>query len=62
LPPDVEKTYDNLNDRTSEGMCYPALKAFSVQNHPEAAPGPHDVAYLFEQFVTLMEAKHENNL
>lgn len=62
LPPDVEKTYDNLNDRTSEGMCYPALKAFSVQYHPEAAPGPHDVAYLFEQFVSLMEAKHENNI
>ena len=55
LPGNLEITYDNLNDHTSEGMCSPELKAFSVQYHPEAAPGPHDVNYLFEKFVSLME-------
>ncbi len=55
LPDSLEKTYDNLNDHTSEGMCYPEIKMFSVQYHPEAAPGPHDVNYLFKQFVDFME-------
>jgi len=47
-------THLNLNDGTSEGFFYPDLKAFSVQYHPEAAPGPHDAAYLFDLFVALM--------
>lgn len=54
LPGDIEMTHDNLNDGTLEGMCSPALRAFSVQYHPEAAPGPHDVNYLFEKFVAFM--------
>lgn len=57
LPDELEKTYDNLNDRTSEGMCSGSELAFSVQYHPEAAPGPHDVNYLFKKFVSLMEMK-----
>jgi len=59
LPKDIEMTHDNLNDDTSEGMCYPALRAFSVQYHPEAAPGPHDVNYLFEKFVSFMNMNRE---
>jgi carbamoyl-phosphate synthase small subunit len=59
LPPDLEMTYDNLNDGTSEGMCDTARKAFSVQYHPEAAPGPHDVEYLFEQFISFMKMNRE---
>ena len=55
LPANIEATHINLNDHTSEGMASPALKAFSVQYHPEAAPGPHDATYLFEEFVGLME-------
>jgi carbamoyl-phosphate synthase small subunit len=55
LPANLEMTYDNLNDHTSEGMCYPAFRAFSVQYHPEAAPGPHDVNYLFDQFISFMK-------
>lgn len=55
LPGSVRKTHLNLNDRTSEGIAYPDLKAFSVQYHPEAAPGPHDVAYLFDEFVSVMK-------
>jgi len=61
LPGNLEMTYNNLNDNTSEGMCSPELKAFSVQYHPEAAPGPHDVNYLFEEFVSLMEMKRNNS-
>ena len=50
-----QATHGNLNDGTSEGLFYPALRAFSVQYHPEAAPGPHDSSYLFDQFISLME-------
>jgi carbamoyl-phosphate synthase small subunit len=55
LPANLATTYENLNDHTSEGMISTTLKAFSVQCHPEAAPGPHDVSYLFEEFIGLME-------
>lgn len=51
----VRLTHVNLNDNTLEGMEHPDLQAFSVQYHPEASPGPHDAAYLFERFVRLME-------
>ncbi len=49
-----EASHENLNDGTSEGLSYPELMAFSVQYHPEAAPGPHDAAYLFDRFVAMM--------
>jgi carbamoyl-phosphate synthase small subunit len=49
-----ETILGNLNDGTSEGIFYPALRAFSVQHHPEAAPGPHDAGYLFDEFLRLM--------
>jgi len=49
-----EATHENLNDGTSEGLSYPESMAFSVQYHPEAAPGPHDAAYLFDRFVAMM--------
>ncbi len=49
-----EKTHLNLNDSTLEGLRLPEAKAFSVQYHPEAAPGPHDASYLFGEFVALM--------
>ena len=45
----------NLNDGCVEGLRAANLRAFSVQYHPEAAPGPHDAAYLFDQFVALMQ-------
>jgi len=47
-------THWNLNDGTLEGMRLLDVPAFSVQYHPEAAPGPHDSAYLFDRFVELM--------
>lgn len=48
-------THVNLNDQTVEGLAVPQLKAFSVQYHPEASPGPHDARYLFKRFADLME-------
>ncbi len=45
----------NLNDQTNEGIRCARKRAFSVQYHPEASPGPHDSAYLFAAFIALME-------
>jgi len=50
----VEITHINLNDDTIEGIKIKGKKAFSVQYHPEASPGPHDAQYLFDEFVKLM--------
>lgn len=51
----VQLTHVNLNDMTVEGLRTLELPAFSVQYHPEAAPGPHDARYLFEAFARLMD-------
>ena len=56
LPPEVEVTHINLNDGTVEGMRHRELPIFSVQYHPEAAPGPHDAGYFFGQFARLIES------
>lgn len=50
LPKELEMTHLNLNDQTLEGMQHRDLPVFSVQYHPEAAPGPHDASYLFQKF------------
>jgi carbamoyl-phosphate synthase small subunit len=50
----VEVTHINLNDQTIEGIRIKNKKAFSVQYHPEAAPGPHDSRYLFDDFINLI--------
>ena len=52
---DVEITHINLNDQTLEGFRHKKLPAFSVQYHPESAPGPRDSRYLFENFVNEMK-------
>ncbi|HEY3374326.1 MAG TPA: glutamine-hydrolyzing carbamoyl-phosphate synthase small subunit [Candidatus Aquicultor sp.] len=52
----IEVTHINLNDGTVEGLRCLDIPAFSVQYHPEAAPGPHDARYLFEQFIELMKS------
>jgi carbamoyl-phosphate synthase small subunit len=52
--PDAETTHVNLNDGVIEGFRSLTAPAFSVQYHPEAAPGPHDARYLFARFRDLM--------
>ncbi len=54
--PGIELSHINLNDNTVEGFRYPAQGLLSVQFHPEAAPGPHDAAYLFQEFRNMMGA------
>jgi carbamoyl-phosphate synthase small subunit len=54
----VAVTHVSLNDHSVEGMVCLDQPVFSVQYHPEASPGPHDSAYLFEEFVRLMERHH----
>ncbi|MCZ8353252.1 MAG: glutamine-hydrolyzing carbamoyl-phosphate synthase small subunit [Cyclobacteriaceae bacterium] len=52
---DVQLTHVHLNDNTVMGIRLKSKKAFSVQYHPEASPGPHDSAYLFDDFISLIE-------
>jgi carbamoyl-phosphate synthase small subunit len=56
LPPEVEVTHVNLNDNCVEGMRHRTLPIFSVQYHPEAAPGPHDAEHHFGRFIELMRS------
>ena len=58
LPDTIEITHINLNDHTVAGLQHKTLPIFSVQYHPESAPGPHDSEYLFQRFVELMEKKN----
>ena len=51
---EVEITHINLNDNSNEGMRHKKYPAFSVQYHPEHAPGPHDSLYLFDRFIEMM--------
>ncbi|MCF8129719.1 MAG: glutamine-hydrolyzing carbamoyl-phosphate synthase small subunit [Deltaproteobacteria bacterium] len=57
----VEVSHLNLNDNTLEGLTHKKHPLFSVQYHPEASPGPHDAAYLFDRFIEMME-KASNTL
>ncbi len=57
LPENVEITHINLNDETVAGIKHKTLPVFSVQYHPEAAPGPHDAEHHFKRFVQLMKEK-----
>lgn len=55
LPGNVRATHRSLFDGTNQGIALTDAPAFSFQGHPEAAPGPHDVAGLFDRFVDMME-------
>jgi carbamoyl-phosphate synthase small subunit len=56
LPPGVTITHTSLFDGSNEGIACPEKRAFSVQYHPEASPGPSDSSHLFQRFVTMMGA------
>ena len=51
----LEWTHSSLNDNTVEGFRHASRAIFAVQYHPEASPGPHDAAYLFDCFRTMMD-------
>ena len=56
MPANLRVTHHSLFDGTNQGIARTDVPAFSFQGHPEASPGPHDVAYLFDRFIGLMEA------
>ena len=53
----AEVIHTNLNDQSVEGIRHKKHPAFSIQYHPEAAPGPRDSQYLFKQFIDMIEAE-----
>jgi len=55
----IEVTHVNLNDQSIEGIRVKGKPAFSVQYHPEATPGPHDSRYLFDDFISLINANRD---
>ena len=57
LPANLRATHVSLFDGSLQGLARTDVPAFSFQGHPEASPGPHDVAYLFDRFITLMQDK-----
>ena len=56
LPECLMVTHEEINDKSVEGVRHRDFPAFSVQFHPDAAPGPHDASYLFDEFLELIDA------
>lgn len=57
-PKTAEISFKSMNDGSVEGLTYSKSRAFSVQFHPEASPGPQDTGFLFDRFITMMGGKH----
>lgn len=57
LPANVRVTHRSLFDGSNQGIAFTDAPAFGFQGHPEAAPGPHDAAWLFDDFITAMQAR-----
>lgn len=58
LPAELVMTHQSLFDDSLQGIAHSQKPAFAFQGHPEASPGPHDIGYLFDRFVTLMTSKN----
>lgn len=56
FPEDLMITHEEINDKSVEGVRHRDFPAFSVQFHPDAAPGPHDASYLFDEFLEMIDA------
>ena len=56
MPAHLRVTHVSLFDQSVQGIARTDVPAMGFQGHPEASPGPHDVAYVFDQFVAMMEA------
>jgi carbamoyl-phosphate synthase small subunit len=61
LPANLRTTHVSLFDGTLQGIARTDCPAFSFQGHPEASPGPHDVAYLFDRFIGMMKERQNAN-
>ena len=61
LPDNLTATHRSLFDNSLQGIHRTDKAAFSFQGHPEASPGPHDVDYLFDRFVRMIENKKKPN-
>lgn len=59
LPANLRVTHRSLFDGSNQGIARTDCPAFSFQGHPEASPGPHDVAYLFDRFIDMMKARRD---
>nr|MBL8456151.1 glutamine-hydrolyzing carbamoyl-phosphate synthase small subunit [Zoogloeaceae bacterium] len=57
LPSNLRPTHVSLFDGSLQGLARTDVPAFCFQGHPEASPGPHDVSYLFDRFITMLEAR-----
>jgi len=57
LPPNLRPTHVSLFDGSLQGLARTDRPAFCFQGHPEASPGPHDIGYLFDRFVSMMEER-----
>ena len=53
----AKPAFENVNDKTNEGLEYVGKNIFTVQFHPEACAGPQDTAYLFDRFIDMMKMK-----
>jgi carbamoyl-phosphate synthase small subunit len=62
LPSNLRPTHVSLFDGTLQGLARTDRPAFCFQGHPEASPGPHDIGYLFDRFIALMQEHKEKNL
>ena len=61
VPRDFKSWFVNLNDGTNEGIRHVSKPIFSVQFHPEASPGPHDTAFLFDDFTNFVSQRRQSS-